>query len=152
MSKLTWGKPKLETTPLTDGAIPATPTWVVLPDSEKDTSQLEPKPGPEREAVNEGSETIDFAASKDGYTFTTDIFLKKGMTRPFTDNDGLIAGEHAIRLTPEDDTNEGWLISRSVVKCETRWNSAKGTMLRYIFRALKPETGNTLQPYTKPTT
>ena len=46
------------------------------------------------------------------------MFVKKGTERPFEDNDGLIAGEHAFRITPEDEECEGAQIDRSVVRCD----------------------------------
>ena len=67
----------------------------------------------------------------------------------FEDNDGLIAGEHAFRITPEDEECEGAQIDRSVVRCDESYSTADGKMLHYVARCLKPKTGKTVKPYTK---
>ena len=77
------------------------------------------------------------------------MFVKKGTERPFEDNDGLIAGEHAFRITPEDEECEGAQIDRSVVRCDESYSTADGKMLHYVSRCLKPKTGKTVKPYTK---
>ena len=96
-----------------------------------------------------GGELVDVRYGKNTYTLEFDMFVKKGTERPFEDNDGLIAGEHAFRITPEDEECEGAQIDRSVVRCDESYSTADGKMLHYVARCLKPKTGKTVKPYTK---
>lgn len=153
MSVLSWGKCKIETTPSTNVApstngAPGT-AWKELPVPKEDTTKITPTAGTEKTATEEGGELVDVRYGKNSYTLEFDIFVKKGEERPFEDNDGLISGEHAFRITPEDEECEGSLIDRSVVRCDESFSTAEGKMLHYVARCLKPATGKTVKPYTK---
>lgn len=147
MSILSWGKCLIEHTTSTDGA-PGS-SWEALDTPKQDTTKLTPTAGTETNATEEGGEIVDSRTSKNTYVFEFTQFVKKGQERPFEDNDGIIAGEHAFRLTPEDDTNAGLQIDRSTVRVEESYSTAEGILLRYVVRCLKPKTGNTVKPYTK---
>lgn len=149
MSVLSWGKPTLETTPVTDGAPDTGATWKKLPTPKEDSTQLNTTKGQEKTATEEGGEIVDVRYGKNSFELVCEIFVKKGETRPFEDEDGIVSGEHAIRLTPEDEQCEGILIERSVVTVEETFTTADGKMLKHTFKALKPKTGKTLKPYTK---
>lgn len=149
MAILSWGKCKIETTPSTDGDPGETQSWTELDTPKKDTTKLTPTTGEEILAQEEGGEVVDARYGKTTYQLEFDLFVKKGKERPFEDIDGLIAGEHAFRITPEDDTCEGIKIDRSVVRCEENYTTADGKMLHYVAKCLKPKTGNTVKPYTK---
>lgn len=146
MAVLSWGKCKIETTPSTNGA--PTNTWKVLDTPKEDTTKVTPTAGTETTATEEGGDVVDVRYGKTTYQLEFDIFVKKGGTRPFEDNDGLIAGEHAFRITPEDEECEGCQIDRSVVRCEESFTTADGKMLHYVAKCLKPASGKTLKPYT----
>lgn len=149
MAILSWGKCKIENTPSTDGAPGAEAVWTALDTPKKDTTKLTPTTGEEVLAQEEGGEVVDARYGKTTYQLEFDLFVKKGKERPFEDIDGLITGEHAFRITPEDDTCEGIQIDRSVVRCEENYTTADGKMLHYVAKCLKPKTGNTVKPYTK---
>jgi hypothetical protein len=149
MAILSWGKCKIETTPSTDGAPGEPQSWTELDTPKKDTTKLTPTTGEEILAQEEGGEVVDARYGKTTYQLEFDLFVKKGKKRPFEDIDGLIAGEHAFRITPEDDTCEGIQIDRSVVRCEENYTTADGKMLHYVAKCLKPKTGNTVKSYTK---
>lgn len=148
MSVLSWGKPKIETTPCTDGEPSTSATWKELPTPKEDTTKLTPTKGQEKTATEEGGELVDVRFGKTTYELVYEIFVKKGETRPFDDADGIITGEHAIRITPEDEGCEGILLERTVVICEESYSTADGKMLKYTHKALKPKEGNILKPYT----
>lgn len=149
MSVLSWGKCKIETTPSIDGAPGASASWTELPTPKEDTTKVTPTAGTEKTAMEEGGELVDVRYGKNSYTLEFDLFVKKGEERPFEDNDGLISGEHAFRITPEDEECEGSLIDRSVVRCDESYSTADGKMLHYVARCLKPKTGKIVKPYTK---
>lgn len=150
MAILAWGKGLLETCALgANGALPATPTWKPIDTPKEGTLKLTPTAGQETNATEEGGDIVDSRKGKTTYTLEFDLFVKKGVNRPWDDNDGLITGEHAFRYTPEDDTTEGFLIDRSTVSCEENFAAADGKLLHYVARCLKPATGKTVKPYTK---
>lgn len=147
MSILSWGKCLIEHSTSTDGA-PGT-DWTAIDTPKEDTTKLTPSAGTEVNATEEGGEIVDSRTGKNTYLFEFDLFVKKGKERPFEDNDGIIAGEHAFRLTPEDEDCEGLQIDRATVRVEESYSTADGKMLHYVVRCLKPKTGKTVKPYTK---
>lgn len=147
---LSWGKCGIETTPVADGAPAANAEWTAIDTPKKDTTKLTPTAGEEVKAQEEGGETVDARYGKTTYTFEFDLFVKKGKEPPFEDNDGLIDGEHAFRVTPlGDEACQGILIDRSVVRCEQSYSTADGILLHYVATCLKPKTGKTVKKYIK---
>ncbi len=149
MSVLSWGKCLIEHTKSKDGT-PET-NWEKLDIPKENTTKLDPKPGNEVDATEEGGGVVDSRTSKTTYTLEFDLFVKKGGTRPFDDDDGIIPGEHAFRVTPEDESCEGILIERSTLRVDESYNTADGKILHYVARCLRPKTGKTVKPYVKTT-
>ena len=147
MSNLSWGKCLIQTTTSTSGA-PGS-DWKDIDTPKEDTTKLTPTAGTEKTATEEGGELVDIKFGKNTYQFEFDLFVKKGVERPFTATDGVIAGEHAFRVIPEDDTTEGIQIDRAAVREEESYSTAEGKLLHYVVRCLKPASGNTIKPYTK---
>ena len=104
MSVLSWGKCKIQTTTSTNGAPASSGPWKDIDTPKEDTTKVTPTAGSEKTATEEGGELVDVRYGKNTYTLEFDLFVKKGKDRPFEDNDGLISGEHAFRVIPEDDT------------------------------------------------
>lgn len=149
MSVLSWGKPGIETTTSTNGAPAASATWTAIDTPKDTTTKLTPTAGTETEAVEEGGDVVDSRTGKNKYVFEFDHFVKKGKTRPWEDNDGIIAGEHAFRLTPEDEDCEGIQIDRCTLRVEESYTTADGIMLHYVAKVLKPATGKMVKSYFK---
>lgn len=149
MAILSWGKGLLETTTSKDGAPESTPTWKAIDTPKEGTLKLNASAGTEVTATEEGGEIVDSRIGKTTYSLEFDLFVKKGVARPWEDTDGIITGEHAFRFTPEDDTTEGFLIDRSSVHCEESYTAADGKILHYVAKCLKPKSGKTVKPYTK---
>lgn len=148
MAILSWGKCSITTTTSTDGAPAADASWKAIDTPKEDTTKVTPTAGTEVLATEEGGEVVDARYGKNSYTLEFDLFVKKGVDRPFDDNDGLISGEHAFRVVPEDASCEGCQIDRAVVRCEESYSTADGKLLHYVAKCLKPKTGKTVKPYT----
>ena len=148
MALLSWGKPGIETTTSTNGA-PDAAGWKPVDTPKDTTTKLTPTAGTETEALEEGGEVVDSRTSKNKYQFEFDHFVKKGKKRPWDDNDGIIAGEHAFRLTPEDEDCEGIQIDRCTLRVEESYTTADGIMLHYVAKVLKPKEGKMVKPYFK---
>lgn len=149
MAVLSWGKCLLEHTPSVDGAPAPQGPWKALDTPKEDSTVLTPTAGTETVATEEGGDVVDVMYGKNTYEFAFDIFVKKGKERPFEDNDGIVEGEHAIRLTPEDEECEGIQIDRCKIRVEESYNTKDGILLHHVCKCLKPKTGNTIKPYTK---
>lgn len=149
MSQLSWGKCTIETTTSSDGAPAAAATWKEIDVPKESTTKLTPTAGTENEAFEEGGDLVDSRTGKNKYTFEFDHFVKKGAKRAWDDNDGIIAGEHAFRLTPEDDECEGIQIDRCALRVEDSYSTAEGIVLHYVAKVLKPKTGKMVKPYFK---
>lgn len=145
MAVLGWGKPKVEIAPLNADGTPG--EWKEMPIIVKDTAKLTPTKGNKAEAEGEGGELVDARYDKNKYLFECEVFVKKGDSKPIEDDDGVVPGHYAVRLTPEDEENEGWLMDKSQAGCEESYAAADGKRWKYTFDALKPKTGKILKPY-----
>ena len=150
MSILSWGKPKVEVAPYVNGALPSTPSWSELSEIQQGTAQLETEQGEKTEALEEGGGVVDVRYGASKYTFTLSLFIKKGLTKPIADNDGVVTNNYAVRLTPEDTAAHGFILPKCSVSLQETWSSADGGLWTYTFSALKPSTGQTLQAYSAP--
>lgn len=149
MSKLSWGKPTVEYAKSVGGEPGTGASWSEFPEIKEDSASLETTEGELIEATEEGGGVVDSRRKRNKYKFVLDVFVKKGDTRPIEDEDGVIADNYAVRLTPEDEGCEGFLIENSNVTVSERWTSAEGKMLRYTFDGIKPKTGKICKPYIK---
>ena len=146
MAILSWGKSKIEVAASIGGA--PNGSWREIDTPKEDTTKITPTAGNEVTATEEGGEVVDSRTGKNSYTFEFDLFVKKGVARPFEDNDGVIAGEYAFRITPEDESNEGAQIDRCSLRVEESYTTADGKILHYVAKCLKPAVGKIVKPYT----
>ena len=145
MAQLSWGKPTIEFGKC--GAAPT--TWTkLLCDPVENSTKLTPTKGEKKEAKVEGGENEAVKYAKNTYAFEFEIRAAKGRQKPIPDSDGVVEGEYAFRVTPEDATCEGILIDRSVVSVEESFDTAEGKKWKYTVDVLKPEDGNQVKPYT----
>ena len=148
MSKLNWGKPKIEIGKL--GENDAAPeSWIVVDNPVKDTTTLETQDGEVQEAEGEGGELVDVKVAANKYTFSFELFVKKGVDLPVADVDGKVEGFYAMRLTPEDETCAGIQFAKSVVTAKDTYTAKDGQHKPYVMRVLNAKTGSTILPYTK---
>ena len=150
MAQLSWGKPTIEFGKCgADGAAPT--TWTKLSyDPVENSTKLTPTKGEKKEAKVEGGENEAVKYAKNTYVFEFEVRAAKGRTKPIVDSDGVVDGEYAVRLTPEDPTVEGILIDRATASVEETFDTAEGKKWKYTFDVLKPVSGNQVKPYTAP--
>lgn len=146
MAILSWGKPRIQKCTSLAGVPDG--NWVDLDIPRENTTKLTAQAGQETTANEEGGETIDIRAGKTTYTLEFDLFVKKGVARAFEDVDGLVPGEYAIRLIPEDESAEGFVIDRATIRIEESFSTVDGKILHVVIKALKPRGGKTIKPYT----
>ena len=148
MAQLSWGKPSIEFGKCgANGAAPT--TWTKLAyDPVENSTKLTPTKGEKKEAKVEGGENEAVKYAKNTYVFEFEVRAAKGRSKPIEDADGVVDGEYAVRLTPEDATVEGILIDKATVSVEETFDTAEGKKWKYTFDVLKPATGNQVKPYT----
>ena len=145
MATLNWGKMKLETTP-SEGGEPKKPeAWKKIDTPKNGTTKIGTTAGNETEALEEGGGVVDSRTEQSKYQLEFDLFVKKDVDPPFADVDGVIQGEHAFRLIPEDPTAKGYLIDRAHVAVTESYTSAEGGLMHYVIKVLKPKTGKFLK-------
>lgn len=149
MAILSWGKCSISTTPSVSGAPAAGASWTDLDTPKEDTTKITASAGAEKTATEEGGAIVDTLFGKNSFQLEFDLFVKKGASRPFVDDDGVIAGEHAFRIVPEDNSCEGAQIDRSILRVEESYSTADGKLLHYVAKCLKPANGKTVKPYTE---
>lgn len=146
MAVLSWGKPRIQKCASVAGVPDG--NWVDLDTPKQDTTKLNTTAGQEVTANEEGGDVVDVRAGKNTYSLEFDQFVKKGVARDFEDEDGLVPGEFAIRLIPEDEATEGLLIERATIRVEENYSATDGKLRHVVVKAIKPAAGKTLKPYT----
>lgn len=142
MAVLTWGIKSFETAESENGAPKTGSPWKKIDLPKKDSLRVETKEGETKEALDEAGNVVDSKTAPSSYELTFELFVKKGVARPFDDKDGVIEGEKAFRLIPDDPTVEGWQIDRSTVSATIVYTTSEGILYKYKAKALKPKTGN----------
>lgn len=148
MAQLSWGKPTIEFGKCgANGAAPT--TWTKLAyDPVESSTKLTPTKGEKKEAKVEGGENEAVKYARNTYAFEFEVRAAKDRVKPIKDSDGVVEGEYAFRLTPEDAECEGILIERSVVSVEESFDTAEGKKWKYTVDVLKPNEGDQVKPYT----
>jgi len=123
-------------------------TWVTLTPVKQDSTKLTTTKGAKQEAKEEGGGLVDVRFDRNGYALEAELWVKKGATRPIADSDGIIIPNYAVRLTPEDTTQEGFVLDKVSVQLEETFTSKEGKTLKYTFEGLVPATGDILKEYT----
>lgn len=139
--ELAWGKCTIKIGKVQDnGNEPS--SWVDIPTPVENSTKLTPTKGKKMEAKIEGGENEAVKYSANTYMFEFEIRAGKGRKKPIEDVDGVIVGEYAIKLQPEDKTVEGIQIDRSTLSLEETYDTENGTKWKYTADVLKPKTGN----------
>ena len=139
--ELSWGKPTIKIGKLGDGG-KAPSSWIDIPTPVENSTKLTPTKGAKKEAKIEGGENEAVKYAANTYTFEFEIRAGKGRAKPVEDVDGVISGEYAVKLQPEDPTVEGIVMDRSTMSMEETFDTDNGKKWKYTFDVLKPATGN----------
>lgn len=138
MASIGWGKPRIFIKRIDTGG----GTWKEVPTPVQDSTSLETTKGEKMEAKLEGGTNEDVLYKASTYALSYQIRKAKGKTQPFVSNDGIVEGEWACAVQPQDPLVPGIMIHRSVVSADDRYNSQDGFSAVYTHDALQPESGN----------
>lgn len=145
---LSWGKCKITHAGSVQGA--PVGNWNEIDTPKEGTTKLTPTAGTEKTATAEGGGIVDAKYNRNTFVFEFYLFVKKGQTAPFSDDDGIVSGEHAFRVVPEDDLScEGIQIDRCNIRVDLSYSTDEGKMLHHYCKCLRPATGATVKPYTE---
>lgn len=145
MSTISWGKPKIEYAKSVNG-VPTGP-WTQIDTPKEDTTELTTTQGDKKEATEEGGAVVDVRYGANSYQLVFTLYAKKGKVKPLPDSNGVIEGNYAWRITPEDPACEGLLIENSTVSVQDAYTPADGKTWIYTVEVLKPASGDMLKPY-----
>lgn len=141
MAVLAWNYGKFETAESEGGEPKAASPWTKIDVPKKDSLKVDPKEGETKEALDEQGNIVDSKTTPATYEITWEMFVKKGVEPPFDGEEGVIAGEHAFRFTPDDPTCKGWIVDRATVSATISFSTSEGTLYKYKAKVLKPKTG-----------
>lgn len=142
---ISWGKCIIEYATSTNGAPAQNAEWKALETPKENTTKLSTTAGEKKEAKEEGGGVIDRRKAKNTYTLEFDLFYKKTTTPPFEHDDGIVPGNFAFRVTPEDETCIGIQIDNSIVSVEDSYSTEYGILIHVVVDCLKPSRGNTVK-------
>lgn len=135
MSLLSWGKPAIITK--SEGG-----KYRKLHTPVEGSTSLETTEGDKTEAKIEGGEIEDVRYNKSTYQLKFQIRGLKGGKKPFTEKDGIVAGNHSFWVVPEDAACPGIQISKSHVSVKTSFTAADGVIYDITVDALSNDNGD----------
>ncbi len=135
MSVISWGKCSIYVKDLsTTGA-----NWKKLDTPKEDTTQVTPTKGDTLSATEEGGGTVDRKTKKSTYELAYQLFVKKGVVQPFKTIDGVVEGNFAVAVQPEDAELPGVYMGKTSVGAEEAYTTADGALITYTHAALIPD-------------
>lgn len=148
---ISWGKCTIECAKSINGK--PVGEWKRIATPKEDTTKITPTAGQQRDATIEGGEVIATYVGRNSYMLEFDTYVTAATKAPFDDQDGVVVGEYAFRITAENPKAPGALIERAVVRVETSYTSADGVIAHHVVRILKPAAGKqvkTIVPHGVP--
>lgn len=134
---LAWGAPLIEALALSG----TNNTWKKFPTPAEGTTTLNVTQGEKIEAKIEGgtNEAVKYKANTYQLVFNIRQANDRTVMDDFIkDNDGVVNGEYAIRITPENSSAVHALIRRASVNVQLSYTPDEGWVKIYTFDALKP--------------
>lgn len=113
--------------------------WKKLDTPKEDTTQVNPSKGDTLTATEEGGGTVDRKTKKSTYELVYQLFLKKGKAQPFKTIDGIVEGNYAVAVQPEDAELPGVYMGNTTIGVEESFTTADGALITYTHSALIPE-------------
>ena len=135
MSVTAWGKCSIFVKDLSNSSA----NWKKIDTPKEDTTQVNPTKGDTMTATEEGGGTVDRKTKKSTYELTYQLFIKKGVAQPFPTIDGVVEGDYAVAVQPEDPEVPGVYMGKTSVGAEEAFTTADGALITYTHAALIPD-------------
>ena len=143
MAVIGWGKPTIVISKLDNKGEPT--TWSEVPTPAEDSTNLTTTKGDKTEAKLEGGANEDVKYGKNTYALAYQIRVAKDKIQPFNAIDGVVEGEYAVAVQPEDPAVPGIMMKKSVVSAEDTYAAAEGGAIIYTHDALQPNEGSQVE-------
>lgn len=143
MAVIGWGKPTIVISKLDSKGEPT--TWSEVPTPAEDSTNLTTTKGDKTEAKLEGGANEDVKYGRNTYALSYQIRVAKGKVMPFVALDGVVEGEYAVAVQPEDPAVPGIMMKKSVVSAEDTYAAAEGGAIIYTHDALQPNEGSQVE-------
>lgn len=136
MASTSWGAPTLQFVPLETNAVPPTGTWdkeeglitieadIILEGS----TTLNTEEGETKTLKNALGNNVDSKKMPSSYTLETSIIRTKGSTPKFAASNGIVAGDYAMRLIPEDPAAIGIQFGKCNIAVNKGWDEDQGLL------------------------
>lgn len=135
MAVTAWGKCSIFVKDLSDSSA----NWKKIDTPKEDSTQVTPTKGDTLTATEEGGGTVDRKTKKSTYELSYQLFIKKGVALPFKTIDGVVQGDFAIAVQPEDPEVPGVYMGKTSVGAEEAFTTADGALVTYTHAALIPD-------------
>lgn len=137
---ISWGKLTILTRPYKSGAYSSSDTWTTLSIPVEGSTSIDITEGDTKEAKQEGGDLVDSVTGSNVYELVFRLFVKKtdlaAYPAELTPVNGVITGEHAFKVLPEDPDCYGVEIPRTSVRCVEQLSSDEGITLEYHAKAI----------------
>lgn len=143
MAILSWGAVTIEVEPITGTG--ATATKRTFKTNVEGSTELSTTQGDTTEAKIEGGDIEAVRYSKNTYELTWQERAKDTDSTQLANEDGVVAGEFKITLTPENTAAPGLTIARASINVQTSYSSEDGIITTYTASPLKPTSGNMVE-------
>lgn len=143
MAVIGWGKPTIVISKLDSKGEPT--TWSEVPTPAEDSTNLTTTKGDKTEAKLEGGANEDVKYGRNTYALSYQIRVAKGKVMPFNAKDGVVEGEYAVAVQPEDPAVPGIMMKKSVVSAEDTFAAAEGGAIIFTHDALQPNEGSQVE-------
>lgn len=134
---LSWGKCTVSVKSLTDSDA----VWTAFTTPVEDSTTLETEEGDKLEAKIEGGENEAVKYKKSTYTLDFETRQAPEREDPITGEDGVVEGEYAVLIVPEDDSAYNVYIPRAACSIQKSFTAEEGIKYAYHFDALVPDDG-----------
>lgn len=151
MASVSWGAPKLEMFKLTAGQViddtlakgdwASKPNYVAIEGSRllEGSSTLETTAGEEKTLKNAFGLDVDSKVKPSSYSFSTSVIRQKTDTTDVVEsNNGIVAGEWAFRLTPEDPETLGFIFRKASISVSKGWSEDNGITENLTIKGVEP--------------
>lgn len=136
MASTSWGAPTLQFVPLTTNAVPPTGKWdneegLITIEADillEGSTTLNTEEGETKKLKNARGNDVDSKKMPSSYTLETSIIRTKGSTPKFQAVNGIVTGDYAMRLIPEDPAAIGIQFGKCNIAVNKGWDENQGLL------------------------
>jgi len=139
--KTLYGSPKIEHKSSANGA-PVSGDWVEMQSPKDGTATLDTPEGTDNELKNEKGKVLDSYTEPGVSTLTFELVKEKGKAFPFPVVNGNVPGEHAIRISNNNDASAPAVqLDRCTLTGRILWSKGDALRMAYKAKVLEPASG-----------